>query len=53
VLVTPFAPTLSYLISKLTSTGCSGTKMPGGSQPDLTPSEVDAVRSWIGSGAQR
>lgn len=51
-LVVPGDIGASYLVNKLTGVGmCSGSRMPGGSYPDLTPAQLDVVRAWIGSGA--
>ncbi len=49
-LVTPLNPTNSYLITKLTSDGQSGRRMPLNA-PALGESELDIIRTWIIQGA--
>lgn len=49
--VVPRDPAASYLVAKLTGVGmCSGSVMPkaGG---ELSTSQLDGVRAWIGAGA--
>jgi hypothetical protein len=52
LLVKPFEPTQSYLVNKLTGIGmCGGSRMPGGINPNMSNSQIDIVRAWIGRGA--
>ena len=52
VLVTPFAPSASYLWHKLTGDSlCAGSVMPKRAAP-LTPDELEIVRGWICAGAR-
>jgi hypothetical protein len=51
--VVPFDPNSSFLLVKLTGPGAGeGSQMPQGMDP-LSPSDIDAIRSWILAGAPR
>lgn len=51
--VVPFDPNSSFLLIKLTGPGAGeGSQMPQGMYP-LSPSDIDAIRSWILAGAPR